>query len=107
MARTDRIPPYARATTYHVHGDSGSVYYHSTCVVKWDGNSIYLNTGGWMSATTKARLNQSSRQFGLGYFVYQRAHRWYVCFQGREMCWDGAPITLQRNSPANIRKEGE
>ncbi len=54
------------------------VIYHSTVVVKWDNETIILNTGGWSTTTTKARMNQASNQFKLGYRVYQKDYDWFV-----------------------------
>ena len=39
---------------------------------------ITLNAGTWFSPTTKLRMNQASRQFGLGYSVYQSKGVWFV-----------------------------
>lgn len=58
------------------------VIYHSTCVVSFTEGSIILNSGGWRTATTKARMNQASNQFRLGYYVYQKKGQWFVDFMG-------------------------
>lgn len=62
--------------------DELSVVYHSTEVVKATADRIVLNTGGWLTATTKARMNQASQEFGLGYSVYQVNGRWFVDYNG-------------------------
>jgi len=65
-------------TAVAAHDGEISVIYRGTQVVKVTPKEIVLNTGGWMSNTTKLRMNQASNQFGLGYQVYQRDFRWYV-----------------------------
>lgn len=54
------------------------VIYRYTAVVCWDGEAIVLNSGGWHTVTTKARMNQAANQYGLGYHVFQKDHKWYV-----------------------------
>ena len=58
------------------------VCYHSTPVVKITDTEIILNTGGWYTATTKRRMNQASKSYGLGFAVYQVNHSWYVDYKG-------------------------
>lgn len=54
------------------------VQLHNTTVVKFDRDFITLNSGGWKTTTTKARMNQVSNEYGLGYRVFQKDHEWYV-----------------------------
>lgn len=58
------------------------VVYHKTPVVAWDTKRIVLRSGGWMTVTTKLRMNQASNQFGLGYSVWQKDFAWFVGYQG-------------------------
>lgn len=59
-----------------------SIYYHGTEVVRVEKNgAITLNHGGWMSNTTKLRMNQASNQYRLGYQVFQKNGRWFVRWQ--------------------------
>lgn len=60
------------------NGDRMQVFYHSTCVAEWDAVKIILRSGGWMTATTKLRMNQAANQFGLRFYVYQKDYEWYV-----------------------------
>ena len=80
--------------------DSGEtvVTYHKTQVVKFSGEKIVLNTGGWKTVTTKARMNQAANQFALGYTVFQKNHAWFVSFGGDDLPFDGESITLYRIS---------
>ena len=54
------------------------VTYHNTQVVRFNNDEVYLNTGGWWSATTKTRMNQTAKQFGLGFSVFQKNDKWFV-----------------------------
>ena len=58
------------------------VCYHSTPVVKITDTDIILNAGGWYTATTKRRMNQASKSYGLGFAVYQVNFSWYVDYKG-------------------------
>jgi hypothetical protein len=56
-----------------------TVRYHSTDVVTVHGNGLVtLNSGGYHTYTTKARMNQASQQFGLGFTVFQKDYDWFV-----------------------------
>jgi hypothetical protein len=59
-----------------------TVTYHDTAVVVADDTTIILDTGGWFTATTKTRMNQTSAQFGLGFKVYQKRGEWFVDTNG-------------------------
>lgn len=73
-----------------------SVVYHNTLVVEADKNRgiIKLDTGGWKTPSTKARMNQASNQFGLGYQVYQKDHEWFVDYQGKTYTFSGDTLQL-------------
>jgi hypothetical protein len=47
-------------------------------VVSFSADYVILRTGGWNTVTTKARMNQASNQFNLGYCVNQTNFIWYV-----------------------------
>ena len=73
------------------------VTYHNTVVVKVTNNRyVTLNTGGWYTNTTKTRMNQASRQYGLRYSVYQVDFAWYVSI-GDDMqpYYDGIVIDVE------------
>ena len=55
-----------------------SITYHDTIVVEFDDNTIWLDTGGWYTITTKTRMNQAANQFDLGFQVWQSKGEWYV-----------------------------
>ena len=60
------------------------VTYHQTSVVKFNYNEIILNSGGWETVTTKSRMNQTSKQFDLGFKVYQKEFEWFVNYNGKD-----------------------
>jgi len=67
--------------------DSGRTYvnYRGTDFVSFDANTITLRSGGWLTATTKTRMNQASNQFDLGYSVFQKNFEWFVRLEGRNL----------------------
>ena len=55
------------------------VVYHNTEVVKVkESRYAILNNGGWYTVTSKTRMNQASREYHLGFVVYQENFNWYV-----------------------------
>lgn len=76
MSRMDKLSSYR--TTVAQSGDDLAVTYVSTAIVKRNGNTITLDSGGWETVTTKRKMNQAARQFALGYSVYQDKFKWYV-----------------------------
>ena len=55
--------------------------YHQTDVVRFTPTKIFLDTGGWFTATTKSRMNEMSFDHDLGYKGYQEKKKWYVKFK--------------------------
>lgn len=65
---------------------SGREYrYHNTAVVKTSkcGKYIWLDSGGYRTATTKMVMNQASHMDNLGFRVSQRYGEWHVWFGER------------------------
>ena len=55
------------------------VTFHNTAVVQVVNNRyVILNSGGWLTPTTKKRMNQASDVYRLNYLVYQKGWVWYV-----------------------------
>lgn len=83
MKRRDRLGPTATLAT--LNNDVLKVQYHDTTVViaSLKTGEVVLDTGGWFTATTKARMNQAARQYSLGYEVVQRKKEWFVKIAGR------------------------
>lgn len=73
------------------------VQYHTTKVVRWNNDEIILFTNGWLTQTTRTRMNQTSNQFGLGFRVYQKDFNWWIEYRGTPdiTFFDG--IILNRN----------
>ena len=73
-----------------------SVVYHSTEVVRFDRstNMLTLDDGGWATSTTKTRMNQASRQFGLGYRVFQKDYDWFIEVNGEVIPFTSEPIKI-------------
>ena len=78
MTRNDTVGTHK--TTVHNTGTVISVIYHETEVVHANRviGIITLDSGGYRTSTTKARMNQAANQFNLGFLVYQKAGEWYV-----------------------------
>ena len=72
-----------------IYSDNGTikVILYSTKIVEWNHNrdSIILNNGGWMTVTTKRRMNQVAEQFDLGFTIYQKDFDWYVVLNGQTL----------------------
>ena len=55
------------------------VTFHNTAVVQVVNNRyVVLNSGGWLTPTTKRRMNQASEVYRLNFLVYQKNYTWYV-----------------------------
>lgn len=67
------------ATTVASNGDgSTAVTYHKTKVVVWNDQFITLNSGGYLTNTTKLRMNQAAVVHNLGYSIAQTKGKWNV-----------------------------
>lgn len=85
------------ATDIRTEDGQTVVRYHRTDVVRFDQRTVTLNCGGWRTATTKTRMNQAARQFGLGYHVWQKSWSWYVDLpDGRTVPFDKDTLTFDR-----------
>lgn len=81
MARTNVIGTHK--TSVCTTKGTTCVKYHWTNVVEFEPTNdgkylVTLNNGGWMTNTTKLRMNQTANQFGLGFSVYQKDFEWFV-----------------------------
>ena len=86
MSRLDEIGKHATTvSTSGIREGKTTVTYHNTdvVVVNRSRETITLDSGGWRTVTTKARMNQTSRQLSLGFGVWQRDFKWYVKHNGR------------------------
>jgi hypothetical protein len=87
-----------RATKVFTDKEEGYnvVEYQGCPVVQWNDDEIILNKCGWQSHTTKDRMNQASREYGLGYRVYQKDFSWFVEWQNETYEFDEDTITIPR-----------
>ncbi len=76
MPSNNKLSSYR--TAWHENGTRGGVIYINTEIVRWDGNQVTLNSGGWTSVTTKRKMNQAAKQFAKRYEVFQSDYVWYV-----------------------------
>ena len=72
-----------RTTTTNIPIDNEQsrliVTFHNTAVVQVvNDRYVILNSGGWLTPTTKKRMNQASDVYRLNYLVYQKGWVWYV-----------------------------
>ena len=68
-----------RNNTTITHRDGATVCtLHSTDIVKLEAGNITLNSGGWETVTTKRRMNEVLKEWGLPYSVHQKDFRWFV-----------------------------
>ena len=90
MAKKKKWYSTKRATIVTEIDGMQACVYHQTAVVKWDGERVILDSGGWRpdpdgnptrrdpGRTTMDRMNQCAREYGLGYSVWQEKYRWFV-----------------------------
>ena len=82
MPRMDKLSKYRTIWETGTHG--GLVIYVKTKIVSWDASkNITLNSDGWQTVTTKRKMCQAARQFGLGFTVSQTKGEWFVTVFGR------------------------
>ena len=94
MARQHQIGKVA--TSVFTEDGLIKVVYHSTVVVAFNDRLITLNTGGWRTATTKTRMNQTSSEFGLGYNIFQKNFKWFARHNGEVHKFNNDGILLHR-----------
>ena len=71
-----------------------SLQYHDTDVVRWcasRNNLVRLDTGGYMTKTTKSRINAA---LPAGWSVYQEKFDWYIAHGEETWRWDGQPVYI-------------
>jgi hypothetical protein len=91
--QTQRFAGTARATLT-VNGARHYVYHSTAVVIVNADRTIRLDSGGWLTATTKRAMNQASNQDELGFRVFQQAGEWFVHWQGRDVPFvDGMLLT--------------
>jgi len=73
---TKKRNPVAKKKSTTVRSEPGvgsTVRFYETDIVQTlPGNKIKLQSGGWLTATTKSRMNEAADDFGLGFKVYSK-----------------------------------
>ena len=77
------------ATTARWTGDVFSVTLYDTDVVSWNKQTreLVLCHGGWMTNTTKKRINQAMGVLALPVSVYQKDMQWYIAIGDQSYFW--------------------
>jgi hypothetical protein len=97
MARLNKIGK-THTSTFEDKDEGGcykAVRYHHTMVVKVYNTRIILDTGGWKTITTKARMNQASCEWRLGYQVFQKDFSWFVKWRGNILSFETDIVELR------------
>ena len=71
------------------------VQYCETQIVRFSANEIILDSAGWRTATTKTRMNQTSRQYNLGFKVYQKNYSWFVWYNGETLDFEDKMVLVR------------
>jgi hypothetical protein len=77
MGQMNRISKNNTKVSHNADG-SIAVRLHNTNVVTIENGTITLDSGGWKTVTTKARMNQVANELNLPYRVFQEDHSWFV-----------------------------
>jgi hypothetical protein len=86
-------------TTVRNEGADTIVRYHDTDIVRFNHDYVWLNTGGFNTATTKRRINQAAEKYDLGFWVYQKDHEWFIQEESYgETIWFNEEIKMHRPS---------
>ena len=72
------------------------VIFYSTAIVSFNAEEIVLNTDSYWTNTTKARMNEASKQFDLGFKVYQKAKKKLVDYRGDTIPFTDGMILKRR-----------
>lgn len=83
-------------TSKTVAGNNTIITYQGTNVVTFNNDTIILDPNGWWTKTTKRRMNQTSDEHNLGYWVYQKRGLWYVDYRGKTIPFNDGSIILDR-----------
>lgn len=100
MPRMDKLSEYR--TTWAEDAAGGVVTYVRTRIVEWTADTVTLRTGGWDTVTTRRKMNQAARQFGLPFSVYRRKGESFVLTPGSiEVPLDDV-VTFSRFAEGNV-----
>lgn len=73
-----------------------SVKYHNTVVAKisWVDRTVIFDSGGWETATTRRRMNQTCNTYKLPYFAYILNGELWIQHSETKEVWGNFPVTL-------------
>lgn len=97
MSESNQLGTYKTSIRRNKGGQTKVVYY-KTAVVTFTDDQIWLDTGGWWTRTTRVRMNQASRQFQLGYRVYEKGSKWYIAFGNKSHDFSANQMKLDRRT---------
>ena len=95
---------------YHPTADVWQCKFHDTYIADITYNNIVLRTGGWMTSTTKQRLNVILNREE--YFIFQQKFEWYLAqptsrrTEPIRSFYDGMVITRKHARPLDERTTG-
>jgi hypothetical protein len=101
MSRSNTLSMYK--TTIRNVNQFTIIRYHKTDIVKFERcGDIVLDFGGYDTVTTRRKMNQASKQFGLGYSVFRHKGQTYVNSDGdldvsQSVQYCGYPIVIGAN----------
>jgi len=95
MAQMNKIGSHATSVSVDHEGFT-YIRYHDTIVTRFNKEVIELDNGGYLTSTTKTRMNQASNQFDLGYQVYQKDYEWFVDYNGETIPFIEEKVILYR-----------
>lgn len=97
MPRMDKLSRYNTGVIQI--GNVIRVVYHTTMIVEVGHDTITLDCGGWDTVTTRRKMNQAAKEFGLPYTVYREDGQTYArsTLDGEARKLNaGGPVTLPR-----------
>lgn len=69
---------------------------YDTTIVEFTKKTIKLNSGGFYTRTTKERMNQVSREYNLGFQVFQDKYIWQVAYKDRLYTFENNLCVIKR-----------
>jgi hypothetical protein len=91
IVSSKKVKNNTRLTVY-TNGDK-VLRLHSTDIIKWQGNKIILNTGGWDTVTTRSRFNEFLSGYGIAVYRKKGKTKVYDTKQGERDFIDGIEIS--------------
>lgn len=85
-------------TAVYIENGETVIRYHETDVLRVSEEKIVLNTGGYFTKTTKARMNEGARAFSLPLEVLQKKNLWYAVYNGKTFLFSEKSLTISRKA---------